>query len=213
MTLSEDARTLWQTAKALALKSQAVSLQAPRLPPLLFFTDPQRTPDPRLTASALPAGAAVVYRHFGAPDAEQMARDLRRITREQGLLLLIGQDEGLAEAINADGLHLPERLLNQAPDIRGRHKHWLITGAVHSDQSFNAAKALDACTVSPVFKAGGTSSHKPDLGLDRFTDLCARAPVRVYGLGGITAMRAPLMLDTGACGIAGVDAIQAAFKP
>ncbi|MDA1322928.1 MAG: thiamine phosphate synthase, partial [Proteobacteria bacterium] len=62
MTLSElmaeDARTLWATAQAL---SQSVALTAapvsPRpLPPLLFFTDPERTPRPWETAARLPAG-------------------------------------------------------------------------------------------------------------------------------------------------------------
>ncbi|HBY42760.1 MAG TPA: thiamine phosphate synthase, partial [Brevundimonas sp.] len=57
MTLSElmaeDARTLWATAQAL---SQSVALAAapvsPRpLPPLLFFTDPERTPRPWETAA------------------------------------------------------------------------------------------------------------------------------------------------------------------
>lgn len=211
MTLSEDAQQLWQTAKTLALKSRAVSPQARTLPPLLYFTDPLRTPDPRPTVRGLPEGAGVVYRHFGAANAADMARDLRQISRDNGLILLIGLDYLLAQDIGADGVHLPERALDLAPDLRLSHPNWLITGAVHTHKALEQAAALDACVLSPVFKAGGASSAKADLGLEAFSALCTRAPCPAYGLGGITAMRAPLMLDTGACGIAGVEAFDAAF--
>lgn len=145
-----------------------------------------------------------------------MAQDLRRITHEAGVRLLIGLDAELAEAVEADGVHLPEHALDQAPRLRRRHPDWLITGAVHQGETLVALKtleshSLDACVLSPVFKAGGASAAKPDLGLDQFSALCALAPCPVYGLGGITAKRAPLMLQTGACGIAGVDALVAAF--
>ena len=212
MTLSKDARILWQTAKALALKSQAVSPRPRPLPPLLFFTDPQRTPDPGATVRHLPAGSAVVYRHFGAENAAEVAQTLRQITREAGALLLIGLDASLAEAVKADGVHLPERALDQAPGLRLSHPDWLITGAVHQVGTLPDLSALDACIVSPVFPAGGASAAKPDLGLVRFADLCAQLPCPAYGLGGITAERAPLLLETQACGIAGVDALARAFK-
>jgi thiamine-phosphate pyrophosphorylase len=55
------------------------------LPPLLFFTDPARTPDPEAAARRLPKGAAVVFRAFGAPDAEARARRLRALCRARGL--------------------------------------------------------------------------------------------------------------------------------
>ena len=49
---------LWREAQGLARAAAAVSPRAVGLPPLLFFTDPQRTPQPWRTAAALPAGAA-----------------------------------------------------------------------------------------------------------------------------------------------------------
>lgn len=211
MTLSKDARIIWQTAKALALKSQAVSPQTRPLPPLLYFTDPERSPDPLATVRGLPPGAGVVYRHFGRPDARALGQALRLATAELGLVLLVGLDADLAREIEADGVHLPERALDQAIALRRHYPHGLLTGAVHQAEALSLAQPLDACVISPVFPAGGRSASKADLGLERFKALCAQAPCPVYGLGGITAARAPLMLETGACGIAGVDALQAAF--
>ena len=51
------------------------------LPALLFFTDPVRTPEPEAIAAQLPPGSAIVYRHFGFPDAEARALRLNAIAR------------------------------------------------------------------------------------------------------------------------------------
>jgi thiamine-phosphate pyrophosphorylase len=73
----------------------------------MFMTDPVRTPDPLAVIAGLPRGSAVIYRAFGDPDALRIARALRAATRRRGVRLLIGADEGLAQASGADGLHLP----------------------------------------------------------------------------------------------------------
>ena len=99
---------------------------------MLAFTDPARTPDPEAIARRLPPGSALVYRHFGAAEAEAVARRLRAITRSRGAKLLIGQDIALARRIGADGVHLPERLAWQAAALRKAQPSWLVTSAAHS---------------------------------------------------------------------------------
>ncbi|MNQ69558.1 Thiamine-phosphate synthase [compost metagenome] len=215
MTLSEDARTLWETATALARTAAAVSPphrpESRPLPPLLFFTDPARTPRPWETAARLPAGAGVVFRHFGAADALETGLRLRAATKTSGVRLLVGLDADLAERIEADGVHLPERALSAAYALSGRRPDWLLTGAAHSSEMAERARDLDALVASPVFPAGGASANKPALGIDGFRALAALAPCPVYALGGVSAAKAADLLGTGACGIAGVDAVQAAF--
>jgi thiamine-phosphate pyrophosphorylase len=34
--------------------------------------------------------------------------------------------------IDADGVHLPERLAAALPRLRARHPHWRVTAAAHS---------------------------------------------------------------------------------
>ena len=65
--------------------------------------------------------------------------------------------------------------------------------------------------LSPVFPAGGASAAKPALGVKAFSDLAALASCPAYALGGITARNAEALSASGACGLAGVEAIQAAF--
>lgn len=217
MTLSEDARTLWQTATALARAAAAVSPPHDResrpLPPLLFFTDPTRTPRPWETAQHLPAGAGVVFRYFGAADALETGLRLRAATRAAGVRLLVGLDADLAERIEADGVHLPERALSAAYALSGRRPDWLLTGAAHSLETVKGARDLDALVLSPVFAAGGASASKPVLGVEGFKAQAAHAPRPLYALGGISAGNVAELMGSGACGIAGVDALRAAFRP
>lgn len=209
MSLSSDAEKLWDTALALNRAAAAVSPRVADLPPLLFFTDPERTPRPWETAARLPAGAGVVYRHFGAADAAETAARLRRATRDSGVRLLIGLDAALSEAVGADGLHLPERALAKAAGLRAAHTDWIITGAAHG--AVEGLGTLDAVVLSPLFAAGGTSTGKPPLGLETFSGLAGRLGHPAYALGGLNAENAASLIGCGACGIAGVDGIVAAF--
>ncbi|MBI2249873.1 MAG: thiamine phosphate synthase [Brevundimonas diminuta] len=208
---------LWEVASVLARDAADVSRAAgrrpPNLPPLLFFTDPERTPRPWETAARLPAGSGVVFRAFGQADARETGLRLREATRRRDGLLLVGLESGLAEAVEADGVHLPERALDLAPALARAHPGWRITGAVHSADALARAGGLDAAVLSPVFPAGGASAGRPPLGVGGFSDLVRAAAVPVYALGGIGAGDAPMLIGSGACGLAGVSAIRAAFGP
>lgn len=209
-----NAEILWEVACGLARTAAGVSRRpgaAPALPPLLFFTDPARTPRPWETAARLPAGAGVVFRHFGAAGALAGARRLREATAAAGVRLLVGLDAELAAEVGADGVHLPERALRQAEGLAAARPDWLVTGAVHSADAVARAGQVHAMVLSPVFPAGGASAARPALGPAGFKALAAAAARPVYALGGITARNAPDLTGCGACGLAGVEAIQAAF--
>lgn len=206
---SDDARALWDAAQALNRAAAAVSPRGAGLPPLLFFTDPGRTPRPWETAARLPVGAAVVYRAFGAPDALETGHRLRQATAEAGVRLLVGLDVGLAQAIAPDGVHLPEREAARAASIRAEHPAWLLTAAWHGGAP--SAAGVDALVLSPVFAAGGASAATPALGIAAMQRLTREAVPPVYALGGINAANARALIGSGVCGLAGVDAVQAAF--
>lgn len=212
-----DAETLWEVANLLARTAAKVSRRDGRaninMPPLLFLTDPERTPRPWETAARLPAGAGVIFRHFGAVNARDTALRLRDATRRRDGLLLIGLDAELAETVGADGVHLPERALHLSAALAVARPDWRITGAVHAPQALVSAHGLDAVLLSPVFPTTGPSSTSPALGLAVFRAMAATAPCPVYALGGINAACARSLSGSGACGLAGVSAIQTAFGP
>lgn len=176
------------------------------LPALLFFTDPVRTPDPEAVVAGLPRGSAVVYRHFGAADAEACALRLKAIARRRGLKLLIGQDLALAARIGADGVHLPQRHAHRAAGIRRAHPGWIVTAAAHS---FAAARAtgVDAVVVSAAFPSKSASAG-PALGPVRLASLVRAAGRPAYALGGVNEKTARRLLDAGLVGLAAVDGLR-----
>lgn len=180
---------------------------APRkpLPRLLFVTDPDRTPDPVAVAARLPAGWGVIYRAFGRPNALETGLHLRKITRLNGLSLLVGADPELARAIEADGLHLPERLVGELATEAG----WIVTAAAHSAKAITraAGAGCDAVLVSPVFPSRSPSATQP-LGRAAFTALVAASPLPVYALGGVNTKTAPELVGSGAAGFAMVEAVR-----
>jgi len=179
------------------------------LPVLLFFTDPQRTPDAEVIAGRLPRGSAVVFRAFGAADAEARGARLLAIARRRGLRLLVGADAGLAARLGADGVHLPERLAHRAKRLKAAHPDWIVTTAAHSTRAArNAlARGADAAVVSTAFPSRSASAGAP-MGPIRMALLARLAHGPVYALGGVTNKTARRLKDAGLVGLAAVDAFR-----
>ena len=205
---SAEKDALWRAAQALARSWRRRHDGQRRLPPLLVFTDPVRTPDPVAIAERLPPGAGVVFRHFGMVSAGEIARALAEIARQRRLILLIGDDEALAEAVGADGVHLPERRLAHAPRLTTRTPEWLITGAAHSATALARARqfGLDAAVLSPIFPSRSATAAEP-LGAARAATLIREAGLPVYALGGVNLSTIEGLKGSGVCGIACVEAL------
>jgi thiamine-phosphate pyrophosphorylase len=180
------------------------------LPSLLFFTDPDRTPDPEAIAAKLPRGAAVVFRAFGAADALERGARLKAIARDRSLILLIGADADLAARLGADGVHLPERLAHRARRLKAAHPGWIVTAAAHSTLAARRALAAgaDAVVVSAIFPSRSASAGRP-MGAIQLAILVRTVKGPVYALGGIDNKKARLLKDTGLVGLAAVDGFRA----
>lgn len=172
----------------------------------MFFTDPVRVPDPEAVAERLPAGAGIVYRPFDAPDAIERGLRLAAIARAGGLLLLAGADPALAQAIGAQGVHLPQRLADSAAYIRRGHPSWRITAAAHDAPAVRAAQqaGAEAVVVSPVLPSNSPSAGAP-LGVAGLAAITASAALPVYALGGVNAKTAGALVGAGVYGLAGVE--------
>jgi thiamine-phosphate pyrophosphorylase len=199
--------TLAKLARQLNSRHAAQAGQGRALPALLLMTDPKRLPDPCGAAARLPRGSGVILRAYDAPERERLAHALAEIARRQRLVLLIAIDAALAAAVGADGVHLPEALAGQATIVR-RRSDWLVTVAAHSLAALReAARAgADAALLSPVFPTASHPEARP-LGPHYFATLVRRAGLPVYALGGVDETNAPLLLASGAAGIAGIGAL------
>lgn len=200
------------TAIALG-RVRAAGKRRSRLPSLWLVTDPARLADPFAAAAALPRGAGVIYRSFGAVDALEAARRLRRIAWRRGLVFLVGAEARLAAEARADGIHLPERMMPCAIGLRRAHPRWLITAAAHDRAAISRAERcdLDAVLVSAPF-ASRSPTAPPPLGPIRFAALVRGARTPVIALGGVNEATAPRLIGTGACGLAAIEGL-AAYAP
>ncbi|MCR6659028.1 MAG: thiamine phosphate synthase [Asticcacaulis sp.] len=192
--------------------AQAQSPQNPKLPPLFFFTDPKRTPHPEDIAVHMPAGSGIIYRHFGENHASQRAQLLRKIARDNGLTLLIGEDDALALEIEADGIHLRQASINRAIGLHAAHPDLILTAACHDAETLrnlDAANGLTAVFISPVFASQSPSAQGiAPLGVKGARDMTELSSLPVYGLGGIGCDNILSLRDTGLSGIGAVDAFR-----
>lgn len=173
------------------------------MPALVFLTDPLRTPDPLAVARRLPAGAAIIFRHFGAADRVITARRLARVARARGLVLLIAADPHLAASVGAHGVHWPEARLPSRRDPRFK----LETASAHGAQGLQAAMRFGAtaCLLGPVF-ATRSAAGNPLLGLFRASQLAKALAAPVVALGGINAENANRLRGRGFSGLGAIDA-------
>ncbi|WP_369825059.1 hypothetical protein [Caulobacter sp. B11] len=113
----------------------------------------------------------------------------------------------MAEAVAADGLHMPERLISQIPALKAQHPAWLITAAAHDAPAAAAASrvGVDAIVVSPVFASlQPVGGQAPGAGRTEGRDVgVPRAGLRSRRRHGRTAA---LLLGSEVIGIAGVEA-------
>lgn len=146
----------------------------------------------------LPRGSGVIFRHYATPGRRALFEVVRGIARRRGLVLVLAGAPKLAAAWRADGAH------SRSPHIRTT-RPLLRTAPAHDGRELRAARA-HAVLLSPVF---ATRSHPGAraLGPLRFAALARRAPVSVIALGGVNAQRHRRLMQLGAYGWAGIDAL------
>lgn len=181
------------------------------LPSLFLVTDDRRLPDPVPAMRRLPAGAAVLFRHYAAVDRPALAARLCRLARQRRLVFLVaGSQWRLAAAIGADGVHLPEavarRLCDPGLRLWWRRRRKVLTVACHGHGGLARAAMLgaDGALLSPVF---ATASHPGGsfLGPLRFSRWARQSQVPVVALGGVN--RRTIRRLYGAAGVAAIGGL------
>ena len=163
--------------------------------------------------AAIGAGAdAVQLREKDLADSElvALAGRLREVTRGRAVLVVNGP-AAVAEAAEADGVHLPEDLpagRHGAPPVSRPRAGFLVGRSVHSLESARRAEAegADYLIAGPVF---GTRSH-PDVapaGVALIVDVARAVRVPVLAIGGLTAERVGEVVRAGASGVAVISAV------
>ncbi len=180
------------------------------LPHLYYFTDEDHLADPSPRLGQLPAGAGVVFRHYGAPDRMARASLVRRTCRNLGLFFFIAGDTRAAADLDADGVHLAEHAVPRAAlTIHLAHRAGRpVTAAAHSPAAIQRAcrMGVDGIFLAPVFP---TSSHPGGdvIGNTRFTAWTRGCPRPVFALGGISPSTGRTLMGSRCAGLGGISGI------
>ncbi len=167
-------------------------------------------PDPVPYLNQLPAGAGVIFRHYGAPNRMARAKLVRIACRNLGLIFFMAGDARSAAEVNADGVHLPEHAVPCAAlSIHlARQSRRFVTAAAHSPTAIQRAcrMGVDGIFLAPVFPTG---SHPGStvIGKTRFSAWVRNSGVPTFALGGIDSGTGCKLIGAHCAGLAGINGI------
>jgi len=137
-------------------------------------------------------------------ERDASASDLARLVRMAMRVapVLVNDRTDVAIACGAAGVHL--RAGSLGPREIEKLGRMVVTVACHSAEDVEAAEGAEYAVLAPVFSPLSKAETKEPLGLDEFRRICARSRMPIIALGGITPANAPLCVEAGAAGVAGI---------
>lgn len=170
--------------------------------------------------AAVAGGVDVVQvreKHRSARDQLEIARELRPLTAEAGVTLIVNDRVDVARAADADGVHLGD---DDLPVEAAREQLGpdAIVGRSVSDVPAAreaVAAGADYLGVGAVYATGSkdTEPSESEVGLDTVRAVAEAVDVPFVGIGGVTPDRAADVVAAGADGVAVISAIAGADDP
>lgn len=133
-----------------------------------------------------------------------IASEFRKITKEFGAKLIIKDRVDVAQAVEADGVHLSADSL--PPEVVKSIWKGLIGYSAHSIEEIESVKnSVDYVFLSPIFYTKSKPTLKP-LGIDYLKKAIIETNANIVALGGINEMTAEKLKETGVKAIAVMSA-------
>ena len=145
------------------------------------------------------AESETLYRH---------ALHLRQLSHKLDCKLIINDRMDIALAVEADGVHFPEKGL--PPRVAKKLHRWITGVSTHSLESALQAEqqGADYIIFGPIYKTG----NKIAQGIDMLEKIVSRVSLPVYAIGGITLERCQECFNAGAYGVAGISILEGVLK-
>ena len=145
----------------------------------------------------------------------EQALSIKEFLTTRGIPLIINDRLDVAQAVNADGVHLgqTDMPLDIAKAIVG---DTMIIGisAESLEDAIEAEKGgADYLGVSPIYATPTKTDTAPPLGLDGLRQIRAAVKIPLVGIGGLNKDNSAEVIRNGADGVAVVSAIVAADDP
>jgi thiamine-phosphate pyrophosphorylase len=180
-----------------------------------FVTDRRRFSlgvDDLIERAARAAAAGVDVVQIREPDLcdadlAQLVRRTIAAVSSSGTRVLVNDRMDIAVAAGAAGVHLPSDSVIASRVRAVAPREFVIGRSVHSTEEIDRAVADGGCDYlmfGTVFPSQGKPYGYSVSGLEGLRDACARSPLPVIAIGGMSAARASEVEAAGAAGLAAV---------
>lgn len=166
----------------------------------------------RIARDACSGGARILQYRDKSGDARDLlrkAREIRRITRDHGALLIVNDHIDIALLAEADGIHLGQTDMPQAEVRKIIPPNFIIGVSTHSlEQALKAqGDGADYIGIGPVF-ATPTKADYPPIGIETLRQVARAVTIPFVAIGGITLVNMDQVKTAGARNVAMVREFQ-----
>jgi thiamine-phosphate pyrophosphorylase len=165
-----------------------------------------------LVAQAVAGGVTLVQLRDKTASEQrfvELARALMAVLRPRGIPLIVNDRVEAARAVGAAGLHLGQDDLapSEARARIGPDKILGLTAGLPELARAAPLAEVDYLGVGPVHATVSKADHKPPIGAAGIAAVRAVTALPIVAIGGLTAARAPAVIEAGADGVAVVSAV------
>ena len=171
-----------------------------------------------IVEAAIAGGIDVIQlreKETSARNRYDLGRRLTERTADADVPLIVNDRVDLAEAIDADGVHLGQSDLpvEVARELLGPDA--IVGCSASSVETAREAEAAgaDYLGVGAVYGTTSKEGEEEGVGLDRIEAIADAVSIPIVGIGGITADNAAPVVEAGAAAVAVITAITAADDP
>ena len=168
------------------------------------------TDDLAVVRRAVDRGADLIQIRAKELPARELIRLARAAVEIAGRKVLVNTRLDVAIACGAGGVHLPGGSIAPGTIRQLAGNDFLIGVSCHSVEELKRAESegADFAVYGPVYSSG----DKRPIGLAAFAEGAASVSIPVYALGGVNFENAPICLQAGAAGIAGISLFREGFN-
>ena len=168
-----------------------------------------------LAEMALRAGIRVIQfreKKKSTREMYEIAKRLRRITREYDAILIINDRVDLALAVDADGVHVGQDDL--PPEVVREIFDGIVGVSAHTvEEAKRAERYADYLGVGPVFRTRTKEDAREPIGIEGLRRIVEAVSIPVVAIGAINRDNVLEVLKTGVAGVAVISAIAGAENP
>jgi thiamine-phosphate pyrophosphorylase len=164
-----------------------------------------------VTNQVIRGGAGVIQlrdKEHGKKELLTIARDIRDLCQEKGILFIVNDHLDIALAVDADGLHVGPDDLPVATARKLLPLDRILGGSARTVDRAVALSAdgADYIGVGAMFPTG-TKEHAEVVGIKRLNEIKAAVSIPIVAIGGINEDNIKKVIDAGADAVAVISAV------